>query len=160
MASSYSLILEIFDRGTKSDQRLPGRRASILVVLLFVLLSSAVFALAPEAKDSNAPTAGQPDSADSTQVAAQLMAAMPSSKVSPAFVVVSRDEGALDADDESAVTAMAADLGRYAVGDTAPEAAFSDDRTIGIVPVPLSSSTGEEKVSDIRSASTKGCLTG
>lgn len=120
-------------------------------MLLFVLLSGAVFALAPEASESNAPTAGLPDSADSTTVAT-VKATLPASDVAPAIVVLSRDKGAFDADDEAAVADVAKRLGRFAKGDAPLEPTYSQDRTVGLVAVPLSAYTGSEQVEDIRAA--------
>ncbi|MCL3819270.1 MMPL family transporter [Aeromicrobium wangtongii] len=143
--------MESFDRGTNSKRREPGRKTSILVVLLFVLFSGAVFALAPEARESNAPATGLPDSKDSTTVA-QIEARLPSSGIAPAIVVVSRDKGPLDAQDNAAVSELAQRLTRFAKGDAKLEPVYSDDRSVALVAVPLSSSTGEEKIDAIRSA--------
>jgi hypothetical protein len=50
MPPSYDLSVESFDDGTK--KRGPGRRASILVTLVFVLLSPGERAVEPEDKVS------------------------------------------------------------------------------------------------------------
>ena len=124
------------DRSTGRSR--PGRRASILVVLAFVLLSGAVFALAPEARESNAPTAGLPDSADSTTVAA-LQRTLPGSDVAPAIVVVSREGGSLTATDRAAVDRL-----------PSGPATYSDDGTVGLVAVPLPVTTGSEEIEGLR----------
>lgn len=143
--------MESFDDGNKDLTRRPGRRAAILVTLLFVLLSGAVFALAPEARESNAPTAGLPDSADSTTVA-RLQQTLPSSDVSPAIVVVDRDGGkALTGEDKKAVEELAATLGSASVTDDELRPVFSEDGTVALVAVPLKASTGADKVEALRS---------
>ncbi|KQY60756.1 hypothetical protein ASD11_10125 [Aeromicrobium sp. Root495] len=124
---------------------------ALAVTLLFVLLSGAVFALAPEAKESNAPTAGLPDSADSTTVA-RIQATLPSSDVSPAIVVLTADSGTLSSQDEKAVDRLAEGLQRFSVSDRALTPVFSQDRTTGLVAVPLEAATGSSDVDDIRSA--------
>ncbi len=126
-----------------------------MFVLLFVLLSGAVFALAPDARESNAPTAGLPDSADSTTVA-QIQQGLPSSDVSPAIVVVSRDEGTLDADDQRSVAELASSLDRFSIGDAPLEPVYSEDDTVALVAVPLKASTGSSQIADIRSTADSG----
>ncbi|QGG40623.1 MMPL family transporter [Aeromicrobium yanjiei] len=143
--------MESFDDGSKDQKRGPGLRAAILVTLLFVLLSGAMFALAPEARESNAPTAGLPDSADSTTVA-RLQQTLPSSDVSPAIVVVSRDGGkALDGEEKQAVTDLASKLESVSVTDDALKPVFSDDGKVALLAVPLKQSTGAEKIDSLRS---------
>ena len=127
------------------------RRTAALVTVLFVVLSGAVFALAPQAQESNAPTAGLPDSADSTTVA-RLQATLPSSDVSPAIVVVSDGGAALDSDQKAAISKLATSLQRFSVGDDAITPVYSEDGSTGLVAVPLKASTGSDAVEDIRSA--------
>ncbi|MET1039166.1 MAG: MMPL family transporter [Aeromicrobium sp.] len=129
----------------------PGRLASIVVVLVFIVLSGAVFALAPEARESNGPTAGLPDSADSTTVAA-LQRSLPDSDVAPAIVVVSRGGEALSEDDRAAVADLTSDLGRFALGDAVPPPTYADGGDVGLVAVPLSAATGSDEIEDIRAA--------
>ena len=121
------------------------------MTLLFVLLSGAVFALAPEAKESNAPTAGLPDSADSTAVA-RLQQTLPSSDVSPAIVVVSRDGAKLEADDEPAIAELAATLGRFSIADADAPPVYAENREAALIAVPLKASTGAEEIDGIRDA--------
>lgn len=124
------------------------------MTLLFVILSGAVFALAPEAKESNAPTAGLPDSADSTAVA-RIQQTLPSSDVSPAIIVVSRDSGALDAGDQAEVSKLATSLGRFALGGAEVTPVYSENGEAGLLAVPLKASTGEKKIEDIRATVAK-----
>lgn len=131
------------------SRRLPGRRTSILVTLLFVLLSGAVFALAPTAQESNAPTAGLPDSADSTAVA-RLQQTLPRSDVAPAIVVVSRDGKALDEQNQQAVAELATTLSRYAIDGAKTAPVYSENGEVGLIAVPLKASTGSEQIEDIR----------
>lgn len=119
------------------------------MVLLFVVLSGLVFALAPEARESNAPTAGLPDSADSTTVA-RIQTDLSSSDIVPAIVVVSRDGEQLGQDDQAAVAELATALGRLAVGGAAPAPTYSEDGDVGLVSVPLDASTGSGEIEDIR----------
>lgn len=127
------------------------RRTAALVTLLFVVLSGAVFALAPQAQESNAPTAGLPDSADSTTVA-RLQTTLPSSDVSPAIVVVSDGGAALDRTQKAAIGKLAESLQRFSVGDDPITPVYSEDGSTGLVAVPLKASTGSGTVDDIRSA--------
>lgn len=122
------------------------------MTLLFVLFSGAVFALAPEAKESNAPTAGLPDSADSTAVA-RIQQTLPSSDVAPAIVVVSRDGGQpLDADDQAAVSELAGSLGRFAISGAETAPVYAENGEVALLAVPLKASTGEEQIDGIRAA--------
>lgn len=99
------------------------------MTLAFVLLSGAMFALAPEARESNAPTAGLPDAADSTTVA-RLQQSLPSSDMSPAIIVVSRDGETLDATDRSAVADLSGTLDDFSVGD--PERAVEPEDKVSV----------------------------
>ena len=116
-------------------------------MLVFILVSSAVFALAPEARESNAPTAGLPDSADSTTVA-RIQEQLPTSDVVPAIVVVSRDGEKLDTDDRGAVAELATTL-------RGGEPRYSDDGTVGLVAVPLKATTGADQVEKIRTTAAR-----
>ena len=129
-----------------------GRRAAILVVLVFILISGAIFALAPEARESNAPTAGLPDSADSTTVA-RIQEQLPTSDVVPAIVVVSRDGEKLDTDDRGAVAELATTL-------RGGEPRYSDDGTVGLVAVPLKATTGADQVEKIRTTADRDLADG
>jgi RND superfamily putative drug exporter len=141
--------VESFDDGTKSFR--PARRAAILTVLAFVVLSGLVFALAPEAREADESSGGLPDSADSTTVS-QVQRTLPSSDVAPAIVVVSRDGGALTPDDRTAVTALAGDLSRFGVGGADLSPTFSDDGDVGLVAIPLEAASGSATVEDVRDA--------
>lgn len=136
-------------------QQAPGRRTSVVVTLLFVALSAAMFALAPQAQESDAPTAGLPDSADSTTVA-RLQETLPSSDVAPAIVVVSRPGASLEAGDRAAVGDLADVLGRFAVGGGELKPVFSDDGDVALLAVPLTASKGSDRVADIRAAVADG----
>jgi RND superfamily putative drug exporter len=141
--------MESFDDGTTSFR--PGRRAAILTVLAFVVLSGLVFALAPEAREADEATGGLPDSATSTTVA-EIQRILPSSGVSPAIVVVNRGGEALGEEGRSAVTDLARALARFGIGGAPLTPTFSDDGDVGLVAVPLKASTGSASVEDIRDA--------
>jgi len=140
--------VESFDDGTGSWKQ-SGRGLSILVTLLFVILSAGAMALAPDAKESNAPTAGLPDSADSTTVA-RIQRSLPSSEVAPAIVVVAREGEALGERDRASVADLAKALERFALGDAEIAPVYSEKGDVALVAVPLRSSTGSEQVEDIR----------
>ncbi len=130
--------------------RLLGRRGAVLVVVVFVVLCGALFALAPEAKESNEPTSGLPDSAEST-VVANLVRALPASDLAPAIVVVSKDDGArLTGDDRIAVADLADKLHGLAASDQRIPPVFAPDGTVALVLVPLEVTTGYEDIADLR----------
>ncbi len=124
------------------------------MTLLFVLLSGAVFALAPQAKESNAPTAGLPDTADSTAVA-RIQQTLPRSDVAPAIVVVSRDGEVLNADDRAAVAQLGETLTRFALDGETSAPVYAENGEVGLLAVPLKASSGDEKIDDIRAAIAK-----
>jgi RND superfamily putative drug exporter len=74
-----------------------GRVSAWVLIVVAVLGSAAAIALSPEGRTTDAPTAGLPDSAQSTQVAA-LQQQLPSGQLNPAVVVYSRPGGLSDAD--------------------------------------------------------------
>ncbi|WP_312856223.1 MMPL family transporter [Nocardioides pelophilus] len=130
-------------------QRLATRGGAALVTLVFVLLSGAMFALAPEAQESNAPTAGLPDSAESTEVA-RLRQTLPSSGIAPAIVVVTRDDGVLSEDDRTAIAALAVKLADFSVTGADPEPAYAPEGEVGLVVVPLDEATGYSQIDSLR----------
>src|ERR687898_2914563 len=76
---------------------LSGRISAWVVIVVAVLGSAAAIALSPEGRTTDAPTAGLPDSAQSTQVA-ELQQQLPSGQLNPAVVVYSRPGGLSEAD--------------------------------------------------------------
>ena len=98
---------------------LSGRISAWVVIVLAVFGSAVAIALSPEGRTTDAPTAGLPDSAQSTQVA-QLQQQLPSGELNPAVVVYSRPGGLSDAD-LAAIAAQAATLRTVALdGQVAP----------------------------------------
>ena len=74
-----------------------GRVSAWVLIVVAVLGSAAAMALSPEGRTTDAPTAGLPDSAQSTQVA-ELQQQLPSGQLNPAVVVYSRPGGLSEAD--------------------------------------------------------------
>ncbi|MGJ9423051.1 MMPL family transporter [Aeromicrobium sp. CF3.5] len=139
--------MESFHRGTKSLHL--SRATAVVVALLFVIGSGAALSFAPEARESNAPTAGLPDSADSTTVA-RVKATLPSSGVAPAIVVVSPAGESFDDADRTAVTDLSSELASFSVSEAPLEPIFSDDEEVALLAVPLDAATGADQVADIR----------
>ncbi len=140
---------------------LVGPRAKWVVVVAAVLLSGAAFAFAGEAEATSTTDAALPAGAEAAR-AAVAQAALPSSGVSPAFLVFTRDAGLTSAD-EDAITAA---QGRAAkavetpnLGDgvapstdgggegTGVPVQVSDDRTTALAIVPMRADLSDEETS-------------
>jgi len=127
------------------------RRGAVLVTALFIAAAGALFALAPEPQESNATTAGLPDSADSTEVA-RVLEGLPSSDVAPAIVVVARPGSALSASDKRTVSKLGDVLAPFSVAGRDLKPLYSPDGTVALIAVPLRATTGFEKIEDLRKA--------
>ncbi len=125
------------------------RATAVVVALLFVVGSGAALAFAPEARESDAPVAGLPDSADSTTVA-RLQTTLPSSGVAPAIVVLTSTGGTFDDTDRAAVSDLSDELASFSVSDGPLEPVFSGDDSVALVAVPLDAATGADQVADLR----------
>jgi RND superfamily putative drug exporter len=156
---------------------LVGRRVKWLVVLLAVLVSGGVLALAGEAEPVSTTAAALPDDAEAARAAA-AREQLPSSEVSPAIAVFSREDGELTEDDLAAAQeaagralAVAGDvLARSADGAGAPAGPpagqpgaqdptapqVSEDGTTALVVIPLPADLADaelgEAVDDLRAA--------
>ena len=95
-------------------QLVSGRLSAWVLIAVAVLGSAAAIALSPEGRTTDAPTAGLPDSAQSTQVA-ELQQQLPSGQLNPAVVVYSRPGGLSEAD-LAVIAAQAADPANRSVG--------------------------------------------
>lgn len=123
------------------------RRGAWLFLLAAVLFAVGVFLIPkPQAEPFQGAVAGLPDSYSSVR-AEQLAAQLPSAKVQPAVVVVSRTDGAsLAAADRAAIDAKIPALRELAVGGQVPPAQLSDDGKVALVAVPLTTDGGDERV--------------
>ncbi len=153
---------------------LVGRRAKWVVVVLAVLVSGAALGLAGEAEPVSTTAAVLPDSAESARAAA-ARDLLPSSGVSPAIAVFTREDGELDQDDLAAVQSagdraqtVAADVlarsqdegstpaGPPAGGSEPVPPQVSEDGSTALVVIPLPADLADAElgtaVDDLRSA--------
>lgn len=123
------------------------RRGAWLTLLVAVLAAVGVFLVPkPAAEPFRGAVAGLPDSYSSVR-AEQLAAQLPSAAVQPAVVVLSRtDDGALTAADRAGIDAALPKLRELAVGGQVPPAQVSDDGTVALLAVPMTTDGGDERV--------------
>jgi RND superfamily putative drug exporter len=153
--------MESFDDGSKGSGALnglarfvTGARSKFAVVLLFMLASGALLGSGLTAQENNSPTALLPDSAESTTVAA-ISQTLPSSGVSPAFVVLSADKSTLRANNDQASNDVIKAVQDFSITDQPLRATFSDDSTISLIVVPLDADTGQDEIKGLRAAIAK-----
>jgi len=114
-----------------------SRGTALLVLGIVVLAVAAIFALPKPAPIAALVSSGLPTSYQSAQ-AELRQGSLPTSGVSPAIVVFSREDGtALTAQDKAAVTARAAALAPLAVGGQVAPPSYSPDGTVAVVAVPV-----------------------
>jgi len=132
-----------------------SRGTALLVLGIVVLAVAAIFALPKPAPIAALVSSGLPTSYQSAQ-AELRQGSLPTSGVSPAIVVFSREDGtALTAQDKAAVTARAAALAPLAVGGQVAPPSYSPDGTVAVVAVPVDTqddSTVPTTVGKIRAA--------
>lgn len=130
-----------------------SRRTALALLGLVVLLVGAVFAIAPPTPAAPLVSSGLPASYQSAE-AELRQASLPDDGVAPAIVVYSRTDGApLTAADSAAVTARAAALAPLGVGGQASPPAYSPDKTVAVISVPVDTTVDETvapKVGEIR----------
>lgn len=137
------------------------RRNALLTLAVALLAAVGVFLVPqPDAEPFRGAAAGLPDSYSSAR-AEQLAAQLPSAQVQPAVVVLSRADGApLGPPDRAAIDGLLPALRGLAVGGQVPPARTSDDGTVALVAVPLSTAGGDEEVGaqveDLRAALGEG----
>lgn len=124
-----------------------GRRGAWLTLLAAAFLAIGAFLVpVPAAEPFQGAAAGLPESYSSVR-AERLAAQLPSAKVQPALVVVSRaDAAALSAADRTALDALLPKLRALAVGGQVPPVQPSEDGTVALVAVPLTTDGGDEAV--------------
>lgn len=122
---------------------LVGRRRGRLVVALAVVFSVLAIAFGGTATMENDTIATLPKGVESTEVA-ELEARLPSSKVAPAIVVFSREDGRLSAADRAAATDASREVARFAVGEKVAPPVLSDSGRAVLVAVPLSTGLSAE----------------
>ncbi len=126
-----------------------GRVGAWMVILVAVLGSAAVIALSPEGRTTDAPTAGLPDSAQSTQVA-ELQQQLPSGQLNPAVVVYNRPGGLSEAD-QAVIAAHAATLRTVALDSQVTPPQPSPNGEAALVVVQLSGTApAEETVASVK----------
>ena len=135
--------MESFDDRTFFLARLVGRRRSVVVLLLGILLSTAAFTLAPAPTVGSEAGSNLPDDAESSLVQ-EALADLPGGEAAPAIIVYARDGDTLDEADLEAVRARAeavgADLGAEAAGPLP-----SDDGAAALVTVPLPAASDNDE---------------
>ncbi len=124
-----------------------GRWSAWLVLIVAVVSSGMVLALTGEIETDDGPTAGLPDNAQSTEVAA-LQRDLPSGALNPALVVYSRDAGPLTEQDLAAVRAQEPALQEIALGNRVSPPQPSPDGTVATLVVPLSAAADNEQIKD------------
>ena len=130
-----------------------SRRSALALLGLVVLLVAAVFLVKAPAPAAPLVSSGLPASYQSAE-AELRQAALPSDGVAPAIVVYSRADGAaLTTADTAAVSARAAALAPLGVGGQASPPAYSPDKTVAVISVPVDTTVDENvapKVGEIR----------
>ncbi|MEP6799705.1 MAG: MMPL family transporter [Lapillicoccus sp.] len=122
-----------------------GRWGARLVVLGFLAVVGAVFALGATATSADPGASNLPSSVESVR-AAELQRRLPTSQVNPALVVVARAESALTPADRAAVGALTTTLTAYAMpGQQVATIPSADGRAV-LVSVPLSSTVGGDQL--------------
>ena len=130
-------------------RRVSGRVGAWMVILVAVLGSAAVIALSPEGRTTDAPTAGLPDSAQSTQVA-ELQQQLPSGQLNPAVVVYNRPGGLSEAD-QAVIAAQVATLRTVALDSQVTPPQPSPNGEAALVVVQLSGTApAEETVASVK----------
>ena len=126
-----------------------GRVSAWVLIVVAVLGSAAAIALSPEGRTTDAPTAGLPDSAQSTQVA-ELQQQLPSGQLNPAVVVYSRPGGLSEAD-LAVIAAQAPALRTVALDGQVTPPQPAPNREAALVVVQLSGTVpAEETVESVR----------
>ena len=126
-----------------------GRVIAWVLIVVAVLGSAAAMALSPEGRTTDAPTAGLPDSAQSTQVA-ELQQQLPSGQLNPAVVVYSRPGGLSEAD-LAFIAAQAATLQTVALDGqvTPPQPAPTGEAALVVVQL-SGTAPAEETVESVK----------
>ncbi|HSU35885.1 MAG TPA: MMPL family transporter [Propionibacteriaceae bacterium] len=121
-----------------------GRLTSWLLIVVALAGAGLLIGFAPDVKYTDDPTAGLPDSAQSTEVA-RRQAQLPSGELNPALIVYSRPGGTLSSSDLEVIAAQTSDLAGIAFGGEVSPPRTAPDRSAAIVVVPLSGADSAEQ---------------
>ena len=122
-----------------------GRWGARLVVLGFLVVVGAVFALKVTAPTADPGASNLPSSVESVRVTA-LQKGLSSSQVNPALVVVARADAVLTTADRAAVASLTTTLSPYAASGQRVVTIPSQDGRALLVSVPLSSSLASDRL--------------
>ncbi len=137
-----------FDDRTKSHVpfvHLVGRKRSVVVVLVAVVLSVLFMMLAPTAPEGDSAGSNLPDDAESA-LAQEALAKLPGADTAPALIVFSREDGELTPDDLAALAAVPEDLAD--VGEASPPVP-SEDGSVALVAVPVEGGLSNDENADL-----------
>ena len=121
-----------------------GRLTAWLLIVVALAGAGLLIGFGPDVKNTDDPTAGLPDSAQSTE-AARRQAELPSGELNPAVIVYSRPGGTLSSTDLEVIAAQTADLAGIAFGGRVSPPQPSPDQSAAIVVVPLSGADSAEQ---------------
>ncbi|HEY5821254.1 MAG TPA: MMPL family transporter [Propionibacteriaceae bacterium] len=126
-----------------------GRVSAWLCLVVTLLAAGAVFGLVPSADGSKAPAPSAPATSQSAQVTA-LLAQFPNADQTAALLVFSRPDGVnqtvLSDQDQTAITGRVSALAEISLTPQAVRPQFSDDKTVAVAVVPLTSESDSERL--------------
>jgi len=120
-----------------------GRRTAWFVLIAGIVASFAIVSMGTG--QANGVTPDLPASAQSAQVAA-LQQRLPGARVTPAFVVYSREGSVLDAADRAAIEQRTAELAHLGLRGQVAGPVYSSDGTVALVTVPLATTSDTGKI--------------
>ncbi|RLV54973.1 MMPL family transporter [Aeromicrobium phragmitis] len=141
--------MESFDHRTNNFPlaRLVGRGRSVLILVLGVLVSGLVIAFAPEPTTGSEAGSNLPDDAESA-LAIEALQSLPDADEAPAFIVFSREDGALTEADLGTIAQRAQDLAQE-LGVQASPPIPSEAGDVALVTLPVESGLTSDENSQI-----------